>query len=340
MALPNANLESLGASGLKISKIILGCMSYGSKKWADWVEDDEEKILTTIKAAYDAGIRTFDTANVYSGGLSEILVGKFIKRYNIPREKLVIISKVYFLTGDPESAVRSQDLTSVEYINQYGLSRRNIFDSVAASVKRLGTNIDVLLIHRYDHDTPPAETMEALHDIVKSGSVHYIGASSMRAFEFIRLQHIAEINKWTKFIAMENLYNLVYREEEREMIPYCKESGVGLIPWAPLAGGLLARPLGSAPTTRSSGSPHNNILLQHEPTREILTRVAKIAEERSVGLVTVALAWAIAKGTNPIVGISSPERIPDIVAAVKFKLTDDEIKHLEEPYQPQPEYGI
>lgn len=315
-------------------------MSYGSKKWVDWVEDDEEKILTTIKAAYDAGIRTFDTANIYSGGLSEIFVGKFIKRYNIPREKLVIITKAYYLTGDPDTAVRTEDMTSVEYINQYGLSRRAVLDSVAQSVERLGTYIDLLLIHRYDHDTPAEETMEALHDVIKSGSVHYIGASSMLAYEFIQLQHIAEINRWTKFIAMENLYNLVYREEEREMIPFCQQTGVGLIPWSPLGHGALSRPWGKSSTRSESANSQGNPIMDNPATKEIVDRVEKVAKDRSVAMVTVATAWTLAKGTNPIVGISSPERIDDIVAAVKFKLSDEEIKFLEEPYKAQAVTGI
>ena len=159
----------LGNSGLQVSKVILGCMSYGSKNWASWVEDDEEKIMEIMKAAYDAGIRTFDTANMYSNGLSEIYIGKFIKRFNIPREKLVIISKTCFLTGDPKSALRSEDLTSVEYLNQFGLSRKNILESVKNSCERLGTYIDVLLIHRLDRNVPRTEIMEALHDVVKSG---------------------------------------------------------------------------------------------------------------------------------------------------------------------------
>lgn len=313
-------------------------MSYGSKKWAPWVEDDEEKIFTVMKAAYDAGVRTFDTANVYSGGLSEILVNKFIKRYDIPREKLVIISKCHFYTGDPESAVRSQDLESVEYLNQFGLSRRNIIDSVAQSVERLGTYIDVLLIHRYDPTSPPEETMEALHDVVKSGSVRYIGASSMRAYQFVQLQNIAESRHWTKFIAMENLYNLAYREEEREMIPYCNETGVGLIPWSPISQGTLARPWGTS-TVRSE-SKHGGYAEVHPSTKEIVNRVETVAKEHDVSMATVAIAWTIAKGTNPIVGVSNVKYLNDAVAGVKLKLTEKEIQYLEEPYTPLPVFGI
>ena len=324
----------LGNSGLQVSKIILGCMSYGSKDWAPWVEDDEEKIMEIMKAAYDAGIRTFDTANVYSGGLSEILVGKFLKRYNIPREKMVIISKAFAYTGDPKSSMRSHDLTSVEYLNQFGLSRKNILESVKNSCERLGTYIDVLLIHRLDRSVPKTEIMEALHDVVKSNQVRYIGASSMMAYEFIQLQHIAEVNHWTKFICMENYYNLLYREEEREMIPYCNETGVGLIPWSPVARGVLTRPF-LAKSDRSEKDPMQGMLgLGDSKHKEIVDRVEKLAKDRGVAMATVATAWTIAKGCSPIVGISKVERIADLVAAVKFKFSEDELKYLEEKYVP------
>ena len=325
----------LGNSGLQVSKIILGCMSYGSKGWAPWVEDDEEKIMEVMKAAYDAGIRTFDTANVYSGGLSEILVGKFLKRYNIPREKMVIISKAFAYTGDPKSSMRSHDLTSVEYLNQFGLSRKNILESVKNSCERLGTYIDVLLIHRFDPNTPKTEIMEALHDVVKSGQVRYIGASTMKAYQFIELQHVAETHNWTKFICMENYYNLLYREEEREMIPYCNETGVGLIPWSPVAAGVLTRPF-MEKTDRSEKDIFQGMFgLKDNANKIIVDRVEKISKDRGVAMATVACAWVISKGCSPIVGLSKPERIPDIVAAVKFKLTEEETKSLEEVYVPQ-----
>ena len=330
----------LGNSGLQISKVILGCMSYGSKDWAGWVEDDEDKVLTVMKAAYDAGIRTFDTANVYSGGLSERLVRKFMERYSIPREKMVIISKTYFLTGDPKSGLLSQDLTSVEYLNQFGLSRKNILESVKNSCERLGTYIDVLLIHRLDRSVPKTEIMEALHDVVKSNQVRYIGASTMMAYEFIQLQNVAETHNWTKFICMENYYNLLYREEEREMIPYCNETGVGLIPWSPVARGVLTRPF-LAKSDRSEKDPIQGMLgLSDNRHKEIVDRVEKLAKDRGVAMATVATAWTIAKGCSPIVGISKVERIADLVAAVKFKLSEDEMTYLEENYVPSKVTGF
>ena len=325
----------LGNSGIQISKVILGCMSYGSKKWANWVEDDEDKVLEIMKAAYDAGIRTFDTANAYSGGLSEILVGKFLKRYNIPREKMVIISKVFLLTGDSEAPALTQDLTSVEYLNQFGLSRKNILESVKNSCERLGTYIDVLLIHRFDPNVPKTEIMSTLHDVVKSGQARYIGASTMMAYQFIQLQHVAEVNNWTKFICMENYYNLLYREEEREMNPYCNETGVGLIPWSPVAAGVLARPFMEKSSRSETDQFHDVLGLKDKSNKIIIDRVEKLAKDRGVAMATVATAWTIAKGCSPIVGISKVERIADLVAAVKFKFSDDELKYLEEEYVPQ-----
>lgn len=293
-------------------------------------------MLSVMKAAYDAGIRTFDTANVYSGGLSEQLIARFIKKYNIPREKLVIISKCHFYTGSPDAPFHSQDMTSVEYLNQFGLSRKNILESVKKSTERLETYIDVLLIHRLDRETPKEEIMEALHDVVKSGQVRYIGASTMKAYEFIQLQNIAELRGWTKFIAMENYYNLVYREEEREMIPFCKETGVGLIPWSPIARGVLTRPWAEK-STRSETDKYLSVigLTEAKENKEIVGRVEKLAKDRGVAMATVATAWVLSKGCCPIVGISKVERINDIVAAVKFTLSEEETKFLEEAYTPR-----
>lgn len=313
-------------------------MSYGTKIWQPWVEDNEEIIMATMKAAYDAGIRTFDTANIYSSGVSEILIAKFIKKFNIPREKLVIISKCFGYTGNPTKPYDMGFTTNIECVNQWGLSRKNILASVAGSVERLGTYIDVLLIHRYDSNTPNTEIMEALHDTIKSGQVRYIGASSMRAHEFIDLQNTAEKHNWTKFIAMENYYNLVYREEENEMIPYCNKTGVGLIPWSPIARGLLARPWGQE-TMRSKTDKYIQVIGLTDTKnaeQEITNRVEKVAKDRGVAMATVATAWTIVKGCCPIVGISSVERIHDIVAAVKFKLSEEELKYLEEAYIPIP----
>lgn len=313
-------------------------MSFGSKEWQQWIEDDEEKIMTIMKAAYDAGIRTFDTANAYSFGLSEILIGKFIKKYNISRETLVIISKCFLYIGQNGSTIIPDLETNFKYMNQWGLSRANILNSVADSVKRLGTHIDLLLIHRFDPNVPATEIMKALNDVVESGQVRYIGASTMKAYQFIQLQHTAEKHNWTKFVAMENYYNLLYREEEREMIPYCNETGVGLIPWSPVARGVLTRPWGEE-SERSKTDDYLNAIGLNKAEgfrKEIVDRVEKIAKDKGVSMAAIATAWVIAKGGSPIVGISSVKRISDTVTAAQIKLTEEEIKLLEEPYFPVP----
>ncbi|KZW00866.1 Aldo/keto reductase [Exidia glandulosa HHB12029] len=333
--------QRLGTSGLKVSKIILGCMSYGSSAWRDWVLD-EEKALPLFKAAYDAGINTWDTADTYSNGESEKLVRKAIEKYNIPRKKVVILTKCYFPVNeeDPGFSVLSW-ADRPELINQTGLSRKHIFDAVDASVARLGTYIDVLQIHRLDQETPAEEVMEALHDVVKSGKVRYIGASSMYAHEFATLQFTATLHGWTKFISMQNYYNLAYREEEREMNPFCDKTGVGLIPWSPICAGLLARPYDQQ-TTRSQTDVYYKLFYSNrDKTREaaidkeIVQRVEKVAKDKGVSMAAVAIAWVLGKGCAPIVGLSSEKRIQEAVDSLKVKLTDEECKFLEEPYEPK-----
>ncbi|KAL8720856.1 MAG: hypothetical protein Q9225_002335 [Loekoesia sp. 1 TL-2023] len=238
----------LGSSGLRVSSPILGTMAIGSKAWQDWVMEENEG-LEILKAAWDRGLSTWDTANVYSSGINEEIIGKAIRKFEIPRHKLTILAKCYGTVPEEPSIFNwpfeAQMRTSRDYINQGGLSRSAIFKAVDASLKRLDTDyIDLLQIHRYDASVPPEETMKALHDLVQAGKVHYIGASSMWTFQFARMQFIAEKNGWTKFVSMQNCYNLFYREEEREMNKFCDETGVGLIPWGPLASGLLAKPLG------------------------------------------------------------------------------------------------
>jgi len=339
---------NLGKSGLKVSKIILGAMSYGSSEWAGWVQNEDEA-LPLLKKAFDLGINTWDTANVYSNGMSERVIGKAIKEYNIPREKLVILSKCYF--GFEDSAevpfskhdpakpgtIRANDPN--EFVNRQGGSRKHIIAAVDASIARLGTYIDVLQIHRLDRSTPMEETLKALHDLVEAGKVRYIGASSMAAWEFQMMQNIAEKRGWTKFISMQNYYNLIYREEEREMIPYCENTGVGLIPWSPIARGALARPFGSRETTREQTDYYLKKLVRERETesdRAIVDKVEEIAKARGVSMAIVATAYVLQKGMMPIVGLSSEKRIEEAVKATKFTLELDEIKALEEPYIPRP----
>lgn len=305
-------------------------MSIGSKSWMDWVLEEEETVFKLLKTAYDLGIRTWDTADVYSNGESERLIGKFITKYNIPRSTLVILSKCYF----PVS-IDGLENNDLNLVNRRGLSRKHIFDAVNASVERLGTYIDVLQIHRMDPQSDKEEIMRALHDVVSSGKVRYIGASTMRATEFATLQFIAEKHGWTKFVSMQNYYNLIYREEEREMIPFCNETGVGLIPYSPVARGVLAKSPGE--TSLRLDTDHltkARKIGSQAGDAEIISRVEKIAKDKGISMAQVAIAWTLSKGTCPIVGFNKVERIEEAVAAVKFKLTDDEIKYLEAPYLP------
>jgi len=330
----------LGKSGLRVSVPILGAMSIGHKDWQPWVVDDPEEADKLLKGAYDRGLTTWDTANVYSNGVSEEMIGNTIKKHNLPRHKLVILTKCFGTVGETPavSHIRFPQLKNTkDYVNQGGLSRAAIFNAVDASLKRLQLDyIDLLQIHRYDATVPPEETMKALHDLVQSGKVRYIGASSMWAFQFQQLQVVAEQHGWTKFVSMQNHYSLCYREEEREMNKYCHATGVGLIPWAPLYRGHLARPLGSGTTVRAQTSKRNpllNDLTGADP--EIIKRVEELANKKGWKMSQVALAWIIQKGTVPIVGFSSLARL-DEAADVKGKtLSEEEIKYLEEPYQPK-----
>ncbi|KIW67557.1 hypothetical protein PV04_06801 [Phialophora macrospora] len=331
----------LGASGLRVSIPILGAMSFGHKDWQPWVIDDEAEVDKLLKGAYDRGLNTWDTANVYSNGESERMIGRVIKKHNIPRHKLVLLSKCFGTVGEEPSVVHikypEQIRLSKDYVNQGGLSRTAIFNAVEASLERLGTSyLDLLQIHRFDKTVPVEETMKALHDLVQSGKVRYIGASSMWAYEFAKLQHAAEVHNWTKFVSMQNHYSLCYREEEREMNPYCHETGVGLIPWAPLYRGLLARPLGSDATTREQSMMGNAMFGGLDPAdREIVKRVQDLADKKGWKMSQVALAWIIQKNTIPIVGFSSLARLEEAVAVKGKVLTAEEMKHLEEPYKPK-----
>lgn len=334
---------NLGNSGLKVSRIILGCMSFGTNKWMPWVLNEEES-LPILEYAYKSGLNTWDTADAYSNGKSEEIIGKALKKYNIPRERVVIMTKIFFAVNDKGDEPIFTDPNNGELVNRVGLSRKHILDAVAASVKRLGTYIDVLQIHRFDPDTPMEETMRALNDVIEQGSVRYIGASSMVACQFQQLQHVADMNGWHKFISMENLYNLIYREEEREMIPYCQATGVSLIPWYALAAGLLARPWDDNNTERAQTDDLMKLLMRNDSTgaeREIVSRIQELAEKKNVAMAQISIAWLLShKGLNPILGLSKPERIDQAIGALKVKLTDEEIKYLEEPYTPKSTRGI
>ncbi|KAI1372620.1 Aldo/keto reductase [Hypoxylon crocopeplum] len=332
----------VGSSGLRVSMPILGAMSLGTKQWLPWVLEEDEA-LEVLKAAYDRGINTWDTANAYSNGVSEEIIGKAIKKFSIPREKVVVMTKCFLhVSEDPtifsppfgEAFNQSKD-----YVNQAGLSRTAIFNSVEASLARLGMSyIDLFQIHRFDPTTPIEETMKALHDLVQAGKVRYIGASSMWATQFARMQAVAERNGWTKFVSMQNFYHLCYREEEREMIRYCNDTGVGILPYSPNFGGRLARPLGQNDSTRAKTPGPISINLS-PAEEEIIRRVEKLAVEKGWKMSNVNLAWHRTKGTVPIVGFNSVARLDEACDARGKTLTVEETKFLEEPYVPKPILG-
>ena len=321
---------NLGKSGLKVSRLCLGMMTYGTPKWRPWILD-EDASGPFIKKALDAGINFFDTADMYSLGVSEELTGKLLRKFGVKRENVVVATKVFFnLTDD---------------INTGGLSRKHIMDAIDASLTRLGMDyVDLYQTHRWDYDTPIEETMEALHDVVKAGKARYIGASSMYAWQFAKAQHVADINGWTRFTSMQNHYNLVYREEEREMIPLCIDQGVGLIPWSPLARGFLAgnrKRDGGGDTARAKSDDYADEMYFRENDFTIIESVKKIAEKRSVTNAQIALAWMLNKShiTAPIIGASKMEHLDQAIAALDIALSEDEVSSLEEAYQPHPVLG-
>ena len=319
---------NLGKSGLKVSRLCLGMMTYGAKKWREWVLD-ENKAKPFIKRALDAGINFFDTADVYSTGESERITGNLLK--NIKRENIVVATKVHGQMSDD--------------INDRGLSRKHIMDSIDQSLKRLQMDyVDLYQIHRWDYNVPIEETMEALDDIVRVGKARYIGASSMFAWQFAKAQHVSEINGWTKFVSMQNHYNLVYREEEREMIPLCKDQGIGLIPWSPMARGFFAgnrKRGGGGETSRAQADPFANELYFREEDFVIAERAAEVAKSHNATASQVALAWVLSKPhiAAPIIGSSKIEHLDQAIAALEIKLSEEEIKQLEESYQPHPILG-
>ena len=311
----------LGSTGLDVSRISLGCMTYGlpDRGTHEWTLD-EEASRPLIRQALEAGINFLDTANVYSDGTSEEITGRALKDF-ARRDEVVLATKVHGRTRPGP--------------NGAGLSRKAIMTEIDHSLERLGTDyVDLYQIHRADPHTPVEETMEALHDLVKSGKVRYIGASSMYAWQFAKHQHVAERHGWTKFVSMQNHYNLLYREEEREMLPLCADQGVGVLPWSPLARGRLTRDWGTT-TERSSTDNFGNRLYQ-DGDRAIVEAVTRIAGDRGVPRAQVALAWLLHQGTvaAPIVGAAKPQHIEDAVAAVELELSDKELEELEQPYTP------
>ncbi len=316
----------LGGSGLKVSRIALGCMSFGTPSQHQPWTLDQDAAEPIFRQALELGITFWDTANVYGQGTSEEIVGWALRKYT-QRDDIILATKVFYPTqrGGPGGA---------------GLSRRAILEQIDASLKRLDTDyVDLYQIHRYDPDTPVEETMEALHDVVKAGKARYIGASSMWAWRFAKMQHAAQSNGWTKFISMQDQYSLVHREEEREMFGLLADQGVGSIPWRPLAGGTLARPWGEQGTSRADSSrtvdPQGRALFQ-DSDEVIVGAVQQIAQHRGVPMAQVALAWVLSNPvvSAPIIGATKPHHLSDAVAALDLRLTDDELRSVEAPYTP------
>ncbi|GAA0909019.1 aldo/keto reductase [Pseudonocardia zijingensis] len=316
----------LGATGLQVSRICLGMMSYGTPSWREWVLDlDASRPL--VRSAVDAGVTFFDTADAYSLGVSEEVTGTLLREFFPRREDYVLATKVFMPMSDRP--------------NDRGLSRKHIMASIDGSLRRLGTDhVDLYQIHRWDPETPIEETMEALHDVVRAGKARYIGASSMFAWQFAKAQHTADLAGWTRFVSMQDHYNLIYREEEREMHPLCLDQGVGVIPWSPLARGRLARLPEERTTTRASSDPIADRMYT-ESDDAVVRAVADVAKARGLPLAQVALAWVLHQEavTAPIVGATKPGHVEDAVAAVDLELSAEEIAALEAPYVPHPVLG-
>ncbi len=323
---------NLGATGTKVSRLCLGCMTYGSKKWREWVLEEEES-RPFIRRALELGINFFDTADMYSLGVSEEILGRALKDFGGGRDRVVIATKVFNPMGDDP--------------NQRGLSRKHIHHAVDDSLRRLGTDyIDLYQIHRFDPTTPMVETMEALSDTVRAGKVLYLGASSMFTWQFAKMLQIADRLGLARFVTMQNHYNLIYREEEREMIPFCRAEGIGLIPWSPLARGFLAgnrrgRDQGFGATVRARTDEYAQQMYYQDADFAVVDRVTDIARQRAVSNAVVALAWVLAQPgiTAPIIGASKMQHLEDAVKALEIKLTDEELRALSEPYRPHPVLG-
>jgi len=316
----------LGSAGLKVSRLCLGCMSFGQPGEHNPWALNEEQSRPYIQRALEAGINFFDTADVYSHGMSEVVLGNAL-RDSAARDEVVIATKVRFPMGKGP--------------NDYGLSRKHIMSTIDASLKRLGTDyVDLYQIHRWDYETPIEETMEALHDLVRAGKVRYIGASAMFAWQFAKAQYTADLHGWTRFVSMQNHYNLLYREDERELLPFCQDQGVGVIPFSPLARGVLARKPAEDQneTLRYQSDSLAKSRYEQEDNLTTVERVREVAEARGIPMAQVALAWMYTKPNivSPIVGTTKPHHLDDALAALSIQLTADEVERLEEPYRPHP----
>ncbi|MFF7710190.1 aldo/keto reductase [Pseudomonas sp. NPDC007930] len=316
----------LGSAGLKVSKLCLGCMTYGAPSWRDWVLD-EAASRPFIRQALDAGINFFDTADMYSLGASEQVLGKALLDYS-RREDVVLATKVFHPMG--------------EQPNARGLSRKHILASIDASLARLGTDyVDLYIIHRFDPDTPLLETLEALDTVVRSGRARYIGASSMHAWQFMRMLGLQQQHGLAQFVSMQNHYNLIYREEEREMLPLCRELGIAVTPWSPLARGVLAGTRKGQTLRAGSDKPAQLWYDHHEEEAAIVAAVEQVAAQRGVAPAQVALAWVASRGgiTAPIIGASKPHHLGDALAGLALSLSAEEVALLEQPYRPRPVAG-
>ena len=315
---------NLGSCGLKVSRLCLGTMTYGSPAWREWVLT-EDASRPFIRRALELGINFFDTADMYSRGVSEEVVGRALRDFG-RRDQVVIATKVFFPMGEGP--------------NDKGLSRKHLMDAIDGSLRRLGVDyVDLYQIHRWDSETPIEETLEALHDVVKAGKARYIGASSMYAWQFAKALYLADRHGWTRFVSMQNHYNLIYREEEREMLPLCREEGVGVIPWSPLARGFLAgnrRREGWGDTRRAQHDDYGQKLYYADGDFEIAARVAAVAARHGVSPSQVALAWVLAQPgvTAPIIGASKLEHLDQAAGALDVALTDEDRQELEEAYVP------
>lgn len=322
--MPDMEYVNLGKTGFKVSRLCLGCMTYGSKKWREWVLEEEES-RPFIRRALEAGINFFDTANMYSLGASEEILGRAIRDF-AKRDEVVIATKLF-------NPMRDEP-------NGRGLSRKAVFTEIENSLRRLGTDyVDLYQIHRWDYDTPIEETMESLHDVVKAGKARYIGASSMFAWQFAKALYTADLHGWTRFVSMQNHYNLIYREEEREMIPLCVDQGIGVIPWSPLARGFLAgnrNQQGGGETSRAKTDDYAKQMYYGPNDFAIADRLTEVAQARGIPQMEIALAWVLSRRgiTAPIIGASKMQHLEESLQALSVKLGDEEIKRLEEPYEP------